>query len=357
MAAEIRTVLGPIPPGKLGFTSMHEHVLLDLRVYRRLYEDRIPQEEKRLWEQPLSIDTLPLLRKNALLLRDNAFLDDEAHMAEELVIYGKSGGDALLDLSVVGIRLDMTGVKELSAKTGVHIVASTGFYIEPSWPEEIRGWSAADFEEQMVAEITEGIGDTGVRAGHIKVGITDLSTKQRSVLVAAARTALETGASITAHPGGEPGNDGLAVSEILIAEGVAPDRIVIAHTDNRLVSAGDPPAIDQSGLEYHRALLDRGVNISLDAFGMVGGWEAIGLRMVSDWERFSAVVELTRLGFGGQIVLGCDNAYNTATYHYGGGGYCHLPKNVVPMLRLVGVSEIDIRRMTIDTPARILAMN
>ncbi len=49
MAAEIRTVLGPISPEKLGFTSMHEHVLLDLRVYRRLYEDRIPQEEKRLW--------------------------------------------------------------------------------------------------------------------------------------------------------------------------------------------------------------------------------------------------------------------------------------------------------------------
>lgn len=357
MAAEIRTVLGPISPERLGFTSMHEHVLLDLTVYRRLYEDRIREVDRALWPEPLTIDALPRLRTNALLVRDNLLLDDEEHMAVELDLYREAGGAALLDLSVVGKRTDMAGVRRCSEASGVHVVASTGFYIEPAWPEEIRGWSDARFEQWMVEEIDQGIGDTGVRAGHIKIGITDLSDRQRDVLTAAARAACATGVAVTVHPGDDPSCDGLAASEILIREGMDPDRVVIAHTDNRITPSDDPSAPLPLNIDHHLALLDRGVNISLDAFGMVGGWESFGFRTVHDHERIAAVVALAGRGYGGQIVIGADIAYKTATFQYGGPGYRHLPAAVEPLLRLAGVPDGDVRKLTVDTPARILTIH
>ena len=37
--SEIMTVNGPIDPEDLGFTSMHEHILYDGRVFRRRFEE------------------------------------------------------------------------------------------------------------------------------------------------------------------------------------------------------------------------------------------------------------------------------------------------------------------------------
>jgi phosphotriesterase-related protein len=181
MSAAIQTVLGPISPEDLGFTSMHEHVLLDVTVYHKMNEEGLSEEDTALWKEALAIDTLPALRKNALLMEENLLLDNEEHMAEELAEYRRVGGSALLDVSGIGIRTDVAGVRRLSEGTGVHVVTSTGFYIEPAWPEEIGDWTAADFEARMMDEIDSGIGNTGVRAGHIKVGITDPGDRQRQL--------------------------------------------------------------------------------------------------------------------------------------------------------------------------------
>jgi len=358
---EIITVTGPIQPEELGFTLMHEHILVDASVYRPILEPQIPEAYRDLWDEPLTMDKLALLHKMPILLRENIALDDETLAASELEDYKAWGGAAILDVTAAGLRVDMDAVKRLSEQTGVRIVTSTGFYIEPGWPEHVRDWSVDQFARHMVSEITEGIEGTDVRAGHIKVGITDLSERQERVLTAAALAAQETGAAITVHPGFTLGCDGRWIADILIRAGAPPDRIIIAHTESHLapgamrdlVFTPDLPLVQ---LDFHRALLDRGVNISLDTFGSLWDTESLGILLFPDWMRVRALVTLLEEGYGGQIVLGHDVFMKTMTRTYGGHGYSHLLRTIIPQLRDLGVGDYEIRRMTVTTPRRLLTL-
>lgn len=360
--SEIRTVTGPIHPDELGFTLMHEHILVDASVYRPILEPTIPEKYRGLWDAPLTMDKLALLHKMPILLRENVALDDEEHMAGELADYRETGGAAILDVTAAGLRVDVQGVKRLSERTGVHIVTSTGFYIEPSWPDHVRDWTVDQFAHHMIGEIQDGIEGTDVRAGHIKVGITDLSERQERVLVAAARAAQETGASVTVHPGFTLGCDGRWIADILIRAGLPPERLIIAHTESHLVPGAMrdlifTPDLPLVSLDFHRALLDRGVNISLDTFGSLWDVESMGILLCPDWLRVRALVQLLEEGYGGQIVLGHDVFMKIMTRAYGGNGYSHLARHVIPQLRELGVGDYEIRRMTVTNPARLLTLH
>ncbi len=92
-----------------------------------------------------------------------------------------------------GSASDPLGLRRLPERTGVNIVASTGLYIEESWPEELRAADVDRLTEHMIGEVERGIGDTDVRAGHIgEIGLTTLSAKQERVLAAAAQAVQNT---------------------------------------------------------------------------------------------------------------------------------------------------------------------
>ena len=57
--------------------------------------------------------------------------------------------------------------------------------------------------------------------------------------------------------------------------------------------------------------------------------------------------------YSGQIVLGNDVFSKVQTRRFGGTGYRHLVEWVVPTLRDLGVSDYDIRQMTVENPARL----
>jgi phosphotriesterase-related protein len=213
----------------------------------------------------------------------------------------------------------------------------------------------------MVREIKEGIGDTGVKAGHVKIAITDLSLRQERALRGAARAAKETGLSLTVHPGFGIGSDGRRIVEILLAEGLPAPRIVIAHADGFLVELNlQRLVLDPSSwglrLDYHRALLARGVNLSIDCFGHMWSPEREGELIEHDWQRLAGVVALVREGYSPQLVLGTDTFLKILTRRGGGRGYARLPRYVLPTLRALGVSDFDIRQMTEVNPARILVL-
>jgi len=81
-----------------------------------------------------------------------------------------------------------------------------------------------------------------------------ISTIEESVLRAAARAAKETGLPIITHT--EGGTMGLEQGALLISEGVDPKRITIGHM------CGNP------SLHYPMSVLDQGVNIAFDRFGI-----------------------------------------------------------------------------------------
>ncbi|MCC6222498.1 MAG: hypothetical protein IT201_03290 [Thermoleophilia bacterium] len=355
----VTTVRGPLHAGAIGLTSMHEHVLCDLGVYRDVYRD--DPADALPWALPFELGTRGLVEQHGpYRSQDNCRLDDEDVMAGELERFARGGGATVLELSCSGIRGDPLGLRRLSERTGVNIVASTGLYIEESWPEELRAADVDRLTEHMIGEVERGIGDTDVRAGHIgEIGLTTLSAKQERVLAAAAQAAVATGLSVTVHPGFEPGTDGRRAVALLERHGLDPARVVVAHGDAFLVEHGLRDLVLDPGrrslrLGYHEELLSRGANISIDCFGH--RWNLLDRDWLieSDADRLAGVVALVRRGYAAQLVLGTDVCFRMLTRAGGGLGYAWLTEFVLPTLRRVGISDGDIRRMTIESPARLL---
>ena len=109
-------------------------------------------------------------------------LDDTELMAGELRDFYASGGRTVVEMSGLGLRTDVEGLAQLSRASGVQIVAAAGLYIEDSWPEEVCRYTPEQFARQIVSELRDGIGGTGIRAGHIKLAVTDLTAAQESAL-------------------------------------------------------------------------------------------------------------------------------------------------------------------------------
>ena len=92
--------------------------------------------------------------------------------AERAMAYGIR---TVVDATTNECGRDPILLKELSQRTGLHILCATGYYYESE--SAFAYWnfrsSFTDIEEEiaqmMAAELTEGIGGTGVRAGVIKL--------------------------------------------------------------------------------------------------------------------------------------------------------------------------------------------
>jgi phosphotriesterase-related protein len=282
-------------------------------------------------------------------------------MAGELAEYKAAGGQAIMDMSPPGLRTNVPGIQQISERTDVHIVATTGLYTEDSWPEKYRRMTQDEYFDYMLDEIENGIEDAGIKAGAAKVAITDLTEQQEMLLRAAGRICNETGVMLTVHPGFGIGGDGRRIVKILKEEGVNLERVVIAHGDCFLI-ADDlrslilEPESWRMSTDYHEELLDQGANIAFDSFGHMYAKELEGWINTDDWHRFGGVVSLVRRGYSPQLVLATDTFVKILTRRGGGSGPARLPKFVVPTLRSVEVSDYDIRQMTVENPRRLLAV-
>ena len=360
--SEIMTVTGPIDPEDLGFTSMHEHILYDARIFRQMGENILTDRGLAVEDCSLSMENLGRIKHWFVMCPDTVVMEDEQIMAAELTDFKAEGGSAVVDMSALGLRVDPLKTRRVSEMSGIHIVTTTGFYSEASWPEKFRDMTLNDMEALMMAEIENGIDNTGVRPGHVKGAIEgDFPQNEVNAVQAGARVAKRTGFSMTVHQGTGLGPDaGEKIADIIESEKLDPRRVVIAHNDGRFTEHAVHKLIldpDSRGLDFSRAmaLMDRGFNISLDCFGHFWDAEIMGMCAMPDWQRLAGLVELLGKGYADRIVLGTDTFITILLNHYGGEGYCRLTRFVVPSLRAVNVPESDIQQITVNNPASILA--
>jgi predicted metal-dependent phosphotriesterase family hydrolase len=73
-----------------------------------------------------------------------------------------------------------------------------------------------------------------------------------------------------------------------------------------------------------------------------------------EWLLIAATARLCRSGYADRIVLGTDRYLKILTGRFGGGGYQHLTRSVLPMLKLADVPDNQIEIMTVTNPARLL---
>lgn len=360
--SEIMTVQGPIAPTELGFTSMHEHVLYDGRCFRRRFGNLIPADPPVKLEDPVTLDNLGMLKHGFIMSQDAFMMEDVELVAAELADFKAEGGSAVVDMSTPGMRVDTLGTRRVSEQSGVHIVTTTGFYSRDSWPESFLEMGPAEMEAHMMQEIEKGIGDTGVRPGHVKVAIEeDFSEPEVNALRAGARVARRTGFSMTVHQGMLLGPDaGLRIADMLAEEKIEADRVVIAHNDGNFVEHELRKLIlepESRGikLDIARNLLERGLNLSIDCFGHYWDAEVLGVGSTPDWQRMAGLVKLIQEGHARQLVVGTDTFVKILLRRFGGDGYCRLTSYVAPTLESLGIPAETVRQITVDNPARILA--
>ena len=363
---QIMTVLGPVPPERLGFTSMHEHILLDARAMRRYALSLLGENPAApvAEEDPVSMETLGYHAHDITLTWENLKIDDPDLMASEVADFKASGGSAIADMSSTGLRNDVPGLRRISEETGVHIIAPTGLYAEYTWPERFRTMSAAQYEDFMLSEITQGIEGTGIRPGHLKFAVesNEVTPQEQKMLRAVARVSQETGLSATIHSGILVEKEAVRRAiGILRDEGMPPERTLLCHMQkffhpmhlDTLILDPDSWRLD---LDFAKEILDLGMSVCIDCFGHRWDLEALGLApSCSDHVRLAGIVMLVKEGYAEQIVIGTDLFLKINTRRYGGGSYSRLTSYVAPTLEKVGVRKEDVRRITHENPARILA--
>lgn len=362
--AEVMTVSGSIPHESLGLTSMHEHVVYDGSIYRQRWMKQLPPEEQLPVkpDDPVSLDNIYHLRNNFILSWDAVSMHDEEVMAAEMKDFKASGGSALVDMSVPGLRSDIEAIHRISEKSGVHVVATTGLYSEDSWPDQFKTMSVKDYERYMSGEVCDGIEGTKIKAGHLKAAIEDGITEQgEKLLKAIAHVSDETGLSASIHHGiGMSPEQVRMVVKILLTAGMKPEKILMCHMQNHLTSMDlktllhDPEARKLS-LDFNKELLDQGLTVGHDCFGHDYHFLDMGWYSPPEWMLIVATAELCKAGYAGQIVLGTDRYLKILTRRFGGGGYSHLTNATLPQLKMAEVSEDQIEQMTIKNPARLLS--
>lgn len=367
MAKKIMTVCGRITPGQLGFTSMHEHVLVDCSMFRGRARNTcyVAKRQDVMPEDPLSLGNRSALRHHIALSRDNMKLDDEGVMTAEVADFKAGGGDSIVEVSAPGIRNspdELIAIRRIAKRTGVNIIASTGLYAEYTWPTAYRNMAFKQYVKFLRDEITQGIGDTGIFPGHIKAAYEEYSRQLEDYLRAAACVAGETGLSLQVHLGPDVTKDEVRqnVVQPLMTGGCSPERTILCHVQLLMGVLSLEQLVTNPGqvpfdISLHRELLDKGFVLAFTPLGFEADDEPLGIAQYPDWYILAGVVALIKEGYAKQIVIGNDIFTKLATRRGGGEGYTRLTDFVVPVLRKCGVSEIDINSITIENPARILA--
>lgn len=319
----VNTVTGQIASDQLGQTLMHEHFVFG---YPGFAGDRTFGHFN---------------RDNALEISIAAAKRAKAH-----------GIQTVVDATPNECGRDVTILREVSEASRVNIICATGYYYEgegaPAYFKfrNALGDGEKEIYEMMFKEVTEGIEDTGIKAGVIKLASSKgvITDYERMFFRAAAKVQKKTGVVIITHT--QEGTMGPEQAGLLISEGADPSKIMIGHM------------CGNTDIQYATKVLDQGVYIGFDRFGLENF-----LGAPRDIDREALAVALIALGYEDKIMFSHDTvnvmlgrpvtfppalAEMMANAHI-----ARIPEVIIPDLRKMGVTDTQIKKIMIDNPASI----
>jgi phosphotriesterase-related protein len=318
---QVQTATGPIDADQLGTTLIHEHLANADEAVRFQWPDAPTAREK----EPRAIG-YDQIEEVAI---------EEAQAAVDL------GVKTIGEPSAMFLGRDVNLMRRVSEATGLQVVPCTGIYTYDYLPPFFQNRDADQIAEFFVSDIEQGIQGTDIKAAFIKCaadapGVTENIEK---VHRAAARASLKTGAPIMAHS--RPASaTGPRQIEIFEEEGVNPNKVQIAHTG------------DSDDLDYIEGLLEKGVWIGLDRYG---------LDIFLPYEKRQATTKaLLERGHADRMFLSADSCASLDWYppevidQLIASGAANdwtiriVPEKVLPELRESGMTEEQERTMMVD---------
>ena len=350
----VRTVLGEIPPERLGVTLSHEHIVIDSgHLFWEPPGSDDPPEVQALAEAPVTREAYEILAERPLHIQGQPE-HDRARRGDPGAadVCRRRGEESIIDVSEGASPAGRPPpCRRRAGATGLNVVASTGWYIAPSHPPEHARASVGELAEILIADIEEGIEGTDVRAGVIgELGMCEpLHPQEEKVLRAGGAAQAATGVPLTVHPMVFM-KEAHRYIDILEEEGADLAKVYISHMDGscpglRVPRVGDGPGASRSTTTCS------GVRRGTTRTCCSGG-----INWVSDRERVETLARMCADGYSGQIMLAHDNCLKIHFVEYGGKGYAYILKEIVPQLRELGVTEDQIDDMLVKNPRRIFAV-
>lgn len=252
MQQHFKTVLGDIPISELGITLPHEHICCYSEYLYGMAKNKYLDKEKL---QKVSVKYLKELKTKYKL---NTFVD----------------------CTPVNIGRDVALLKEVSQKSGVNIICSTGFY----YTEEPVLYNAS---AQLIAEYIVKDAEN-INAGIIKCAVENetISDFNKKLLIASAIAQKTLGLPIILHSNANNEN-GIKALEILLTEDVNPQAITVSHLS------------DTEDLEYIKQIAEIGCFIGLDRL-----YDNCSEKYIS--KKIETVAELCDAGYEDKILLSHD---------------------------------------------------
>lgn len=305
----ILTVGGEITPGQLGVCLPHEHTLVD---FQREYDG-----EPDAFDRSEALNTL----------------------VPELEKLKKYGVKSLADCAPGYLGRDVTLLKELSERTGLQILTCTGFYGAQNnrfIPQPVLLLTADSIAKIWIGEFENGIDGTGIKPGFIKIAVNrkPLSEFHARLTRAAAIAHKATGLTIVSHCG--PAVAALGQLDILKEEGVSPEAFVWTH------------ASDEENLNLILKAAREGCWISLDKYGWDDKWK-------SGYP--DLLIRFKEEGLLGKVLISQDAGF----FDPGNPGqpfrpYTAIFDELIPALKARGLTDADIRQLTVENPANVFTL-
>ena len=288
---------------KKGITYIHEHMFIDLSKVKNT---------------------------------DDTCFDDKEGLIEELKDLKRKGVENIIEVTNIGMGRNMEYMEEVRKAVNINFIYSTGFYIEPFFPDFVFQKTDKELSKIMINEIKNGIGNTGIKPEVIgEIGSSEgiITETENKVFRAAAIAHEETGKVLSTHT--SLGTMGLEQIKIMKNYNVNFGKVIIGHTDL------------SDDMDYTLRLLDHGVNIAFDTIGKNSYFP--------DEKRVLAIKELIKRGYGDKITLSMDITRKSHLKKNGGLGYSHLLDTFVPMMKESGITEHEIENLLINNPENIFS--
>lgn len=310
----VNTVLGPIPTEQLGITAVHEHINFGQNGWNL---------ESDFWT-PIS----------ATIARAESQLAD----------FRALGGRTYVDLTGIGNFRSVELYRVIARATGINFIACTGFWTGMGTRPFFWDKPVEYLTDLFIKEITVGIDDTSAKAGVIKVGVSHggLSDMDRKIYTAAGRAAVATGVPILTHLS----TDAMTQLDILEAQGLSPERVVIGHAD-----AGVD--IDQ---ERDLAVARRGAFVGIDNIGYETEKSPRVPWAQARRDRLRQLLDLLDAGYAHRVAVSADADVQPLGWVSPPHSVAELLNRFTPDLRAEGVDEATIDQLLVGNPARLLTM-
>ena len=300
----IMTVNGPISSRDMGVSLVHEHILVDF-----IGADKITEQR---WDKSKVIErSLPFLKQ----IKD-------------------LGCQTLVECTPEYLGRDPLLLKFLSYSSGLNIITNTGYYGAANnkfLPQHAFTETADQLAFRWTMEWVDGIEETLAKPGFIKIGVSNdtLSDIHKKLVIAAARTHLNTGMTIASHT--DPAIPAFEQIAILQNEGVAPEAFIWVHAQT------------EKDLNNH---------VNAAKMGAWIGFDGLNEKNLDDYVRMIKNMKDNKLLY--KVLLSHDAGWYRPGEENGGEfrGYTTLFEKLIPLLQKENFTRREIHQLLVSNPSK-----